>query len=161
MKNLSKNYKQVKIALLWTVVVITVFVGAICFMFRHELKTLSSLKEKSVGVYVMTYDGDYGFDEFLETGANNDMDIEAFVTGRLLKGLPIQLNLSDAGCTAFVSQNEEGDAIYARNFDFVYAPFLQVYTDPDNDYASVSTVNLSLDTARTTFRHREYRLTTF
>ena len=71
------------------------------------------------------------------------MDIEAFVTGRLLKGLPIQLNLSDAGCTAFVSQNEEGDAIYARNFDFVYAPFLQVYTDPDNDYASVSTVNLS------------------
>lgn len=119
------------------------FVGILCFMFRHELKTLSTLKEKGVGVYTMTYDGDYGFDAFLEIGASSDADIEAFVTKRLLKGLPIELNVSDAGCTAFVSRNEEGDIIYARNFDFLYAPFLQVYTNPDNGYVSVSTVNLS------------------
>lgn len=122
---------------------IMAFVGILCFMFRHELKTLSTLKEKGVGVYTMTYDGDYGFDAFLEIGASSDADIEAFVTKRLLKGLPIELNVSDAGCTAFVSRNEEGDIIYARNFDFLYAPFLQVHTNPDNDYASVSTVNLS------------------
>lgn len=122
---------------------IMAFVGILCFMFRHELKTLSTLKEKGVGVYTMTYDGDYGFDAFLEIGASSDADIEAFVTKRLLKGLPIELNVSDAGCTAFVSRNEEGDIIYARNFDFLYAPFLQVYTNPDNGYVSVSTVNLS------------------
>lgn len=122
---------------------IMAFVGILCFMFRHELKTLSTLKEKAVGVYTMTYDGDYGFDAFLEIGASSDADIEAFVTKRLLKGLPIELNVSDAGCTAFVSRNEEGDIIYARNFDFLYAPFLQVYTNPDNGYVSVSTVNLS------------------
>lgn len=122
---------------------IMAFVGILCFMFRHELKTLSTLKEKGVGVYTMTYDGDYGFDAFLEIGGSSDADIEAFVTKRLLKGLPIELNVSDAGCTAFVSRNEEGDIIYARNFDFLYAPFLQVYTNPDNGYVSVSTVNLS------------------
>lgn len=122
---------------------IMAFVGILCFMFRHELKTLSTLKEKGVGVYTMTYDRDYGFDAFLEIGASSDADIEAFVTKRLLKGLPIELNVSDAGCTAFVSRNEEGDIIYARNFDFLYAPFLQVYTNPDNGYVSVSTVNLS------------------
>ena len=38
----------------------------------------------------MTYYGDYGFDEFLEVGATSDVDIEAFVTKRLLKGLPKQ-----------------------------------------------------------------------
>lgn len=120
-----------------------IFAGIVCFMFRHELKTLSTLREKSAGVYSMTYDGDYGFDEFLKIGADSDADIEDFVTKRLLKGLPIALNVNDAGCTAFVSQNEEGDIVYARNFDFLYAPFLQVNTSPDNGYASVSTVNLS------------------
>lgn len=140
---ISKVTKIAKTALPGLAAVIIIAAGIICFMFRHELKTLSTLKEKRAGVYIMTYDGDYGFDEFLETGADSDADIEAFVTKRLLKGLPIALNVSDAGCTAFVSQNEEGDIIYARNFDFVYAPFLQVYTDPDNGYASVSTVNLS------------------
>lgn len=135
--------KKTKRILLRIAVVIMAFVGILCFMFRHELKTLSTLKEKGVGVYTMTYDGDYGFDAFLEIGASSDADIEAFVTKRLLKGLPIELNVSDAGCTAFVSRNEEGDIIYARNFDFLYSPFLQVHTNPDNDYASVSTVNLS------------------
>lgn len=135
--------KKMKRILLGILVVITAFVGILCFMFRHELKTLSTLKEKGVGVYTMTYDGDYGFDAFLEIGASSDADIEAFVTKRLLKGLPIEFNVSDAGCTAFVSRSEEGDIIYARNFDYLYAPFLQVYTNPDNGYASVSTVNLS------------------
>lgn len=135
--------KRTKVILFGIAAVIMILAGIICFMFRHELKTLSTLKERNVGVYIMTYDGDYGFDEFLETGADSDADIEAFVTKRLLKGLPIELNVTDAGCTAFVSRNEDGDIIYARNFDFLYAPFLQIYTDPDNGYASVSTVNLS------------------
>ncbi len=112
-------------------------------MFRHELKTLSTLKERQRGVYTMTYDGDYGFDTFLKTGAKSDSDIETFVTKRLLKGLPINLNVTDAGCTAFVSYNEKGEVVFGRNFDFEYAPFLQIYTNPDNGYASVSTVNLS------------------
>lgn len=138
-----RRLKKTKITLIGIAVVVIVFASVTCFVFRHELKTLSTLQEKSVGVYTMTYVGDYGFDEFLEIGAESDTDIEAFVTKRLLRGLPIELHVSDAGCTAFVSKNEEGDTIYARNFDFLYAPFLQVYTNPDNGYASVSTVNLS------------------
>lgn len=112
-------------------------------MFRQELKILSSLEQREPGVYTMTYYGDYGFDEFLETGAESDKDIETFVTRRLLKGLPIELNAADAGCTSFVSRNENGDVIFGRNFDFTYAPMLQIYTNPDNGYASISTVNLS------------------
>ncbi len=91
----------------------------------------------------MTYYGDYGFDEFLEVGARNDADIEAFVTKRLLKGLPINLGVTGDGCTAFVVKNESGDILFGRNFDFLYAPSLQLYTAPNNGYASVSTVNLA------------------
>lgn len=112
-------------------------------VFHRELKALNSLNQRSPGVYTMKYKGDYGFDEFLETGARSDKDIEAFVTKRLLKGLPIKINVRDAGCTAFVSRNEKGEVIFARNFDFSYAPFVQLITKPKNGYASISTVNLS------------------
>lgn len=116
--------------------------GAI--LFWNELKTLSTLKRvDGYGMFQMTYDGDYGFDDFLKTGATSDSDIERYVTKRLLKGLPIDLGITGGGCTAFVTRNERGEIIYGRNFDFTYAPSLQVFTDPENGYASVSTVNLS------------------
>ncbi len=113
-------------------------------LFRNELHTLATLKQiDDYGMYQMTYFGDYGFDEFLKTGAKKDSDIEAFVTKRLLKGLPINLGVTQAGCTAFVTKNEQGEVIYGRNFDFPYSPSLQLYTNPKDGYASVSTVNLS------------------
>ena len=113
-------------------------------LFRNELRSLASLKKvDNYGMYQMTYYGDYGFDEFLKVGAESDADIEAFVTKRLLKGLPINLGVTGDGCTAFVVKNENDDILFGRNFDFTYSPSLQLYTAPDNGYASVSTVNLS------------------
>lgn len=93
--------------LLILAIVIVVIVAIAFFMFRKELITLGSLQQKSTGVYTMTYCGDYGFDEFLKVGAKSDKDIETFVTKRLLKGLPIEINVTGAGCTCFVSKNEE------------------------------------------------------
>lgn len=127
------------IGLLWLIIIIAALV-----LFRNELRSLMSLeKVDKYGMYQMTYYGDYGFDEFLEVGARNDADIEAFVTKRLLKGLPINLGVTGDGCTAFVVKNESGDILFGRNFDFLYAPSLQLYTAPNNGYASVSTVNLA------------------
>lgn len=113
-------------------------------LFINELKTLKTLKQiDTYGMYTMTYYGDYGFDDFLEQGAASDKDIEEFVTKRLLKGIPIKFHVTDSGCTAFVTKNENGDIIFARNFDFTYAPSMQLYTNSPDGYASVSTVNLS------------------
>ena len=121
-----------------------IIIIAALVLFRNELRSLMSLKKvDKYGMYQMTYYGDYGFDEFLEVGARNDADIEAFVTKRLLKGLPINLGVTGDGCTAFVVKNESGDILFGRNFDFLYAPSLQLYTAPNNGYASVSTVNLA------------------
>jgi penicillin V acylase-like amidase (Ntn superfamily) len=91
----------------------------------------------------MTYYCDYGFDDFLKVGAKSDKDIERFVIKRLLKGVNIDLNISSAGCTAFTAANKSGERIYARNFDFDYAPSLLLYTKPSNGYKSISMVNLS------------------
>lgn len=125
---------------------ITLLIIAIAtlILFRNELRSLMSLKKiDDYGMYQMSYYGNYGFDEFLEVGAKSDADIEAFVTKRLLKGLPIDLGVTGDGCTAFVVKNANGEIMFGRNFDFLYAPSLQLYTAPENGYASVSTVNLT------------------
>ncbi len=113
-------------------------------LFFNELRSLASIRKlDDYGMLRMRYYGDYGFDEFLKTGAKKDQDIEAFVTKRLLKGLPIDLNITGAGCTAFAVHDVNGNMLFGRNFDFRYAPSMQVFTQPANGYASVSTVNLS------------------
>jgi hypothetical protein len=136
-----KTLKRIGIILLSIVVVIAI---TITVLFWNELRSLSSLKKiDDYGMFQMTYYGDYGFDDFLTVGATSDSDIEAFVTKRLLKGLPIDLGVTGAGCTVFVTQNEKGEILFGRNFDFSYAPSLQLFTTPANGYASVSTVNLT------------------
>lgn len=136
-----KTLKRIIIIVL-SVVLVLVITAAIVFF--NELRSLASLRKvDDYPMYRMTYYGDYGFNEFLKTGAKSDSDIEAYVTKRLLKGLPIDLGVTGDGCTAFVTRNAEGEVIFGRNFDFDYTPSLQVFTDPDDGYASVSTVNLS------------------
>lgn len=136
--------KKLEICLVIILSLLALITIILFVLFKNELKTLKSLKQiDEYGMYSMIYHGDYGFDDFLDQGAASDKEIEEFVTKRLLKGIPIKFNVTDSGCTAFVTKNENGDIIFARNFDFIYAPSLQLYTNPPNGYASVSTVNLS------------------
>ena len=124
--------------------VLLLIIIAAVILFWNELRSLASIKKVDAHpLYQMTYYGDYGFDEFLETGAESDRDIEAFVVKRLLRGVDIDLNITGAGCTVFVADDEEGNRIFARNFDFDYAPAVQIITTPQNGYRSISTVNLS------------------
>ena len=113
-------------------------------LFWHEIRSLSSIKKlDDHPLLQMTYCCDYGFDKFLETGAKRDSDVEAFITKRLLRGLPIDLGLTDGwGCTVFVVKNEKGEVLFCRNYDFSYTPAMQVFTSPKNGFRSVSTVEL-------------------
>lgn len=135
--------KLFKIVMIILVVIVLLLVAVFC-IWNKEIRSLLTLEKlDSHPMYQMTYYGDYGFDEFLESGAESDSDIENFVTKRLLKGLPIDLGVTGDGCTAFVTRNENGEVLFCRNFDFDFAPSLQLVTEPNNGYASVSTVNLS------------------
>ena len=129
-------------AILLGVILVVIIVAVVVFW--NELRSLASIKKvDDYGMFQMTYYSDYGFDEFLEVGAENDGDIEKFLMKHLLKGLPIDLNITGGGCTVFVTKNENGDVIFGRNWDFTYSPGVQVVTRPKNGYASVSTANLA------------------
>ena len=127
-----------------TIIAVVILLLAVVILFFNELRSLASLKQKDeFPFYTMTYYGDYGFDEFLTVGAKDDSDIENFVTKRLLKGMDFDLGVVGDGCTALVTRNENDELIFGRNFDFHYAPSLQLITTPKNGYKSISTVNLT------------------
>lgn len=126
------------------VALVIVAVGAVAFMFRHEIVTVASIRKvNDYPMYTMDYDGDYGIDEFLEQGgASNDAELIEFVVQHLMKGLPITIELPDLACSTFNATTPEGEAIFGRNFDLSYSPSMLVRTDPDDGYASISMVNL-------------------
>ena len=77
--------KRLLWAAVWAAGIVLAAVLAGAFLFRHELKTLATLEKIDDNVlYTMKYDGDYGFDDFLLTGASTDGELVRFVTDRLL-----------------------------------------------------------------------------
>lgn len=125
-------------------VLVVLVVGGFYGMFHNELKTLHSIEKKNeYPLYTMEYAGDYGLDEFLKVGANNDQELVEFVINRILKGLPLEINIPSLGCSTFLAKNAESEGyLFGRNFDLTYSPGMFVRTKPENGYASISMVNL-------------------
>lgn len=140
----TKAKRIIKITGISIVTVLLVLVLGLYAMFHNEVATINSIdKLNDYPLYQMDYKGDYGFDSFLETGASNDKELVDFVVKRLLKGLPIEINIPSLGCSTFSAENENGDRIFGRNFDLTYSPGMMVKTTPDDGYASISMVNLA------------------
>ncbi len=136
-----KKNKRLAITIICLILMLA---AVLLILYFNELRTLSTLKRvNDHPIYSMTYSGDYGFDDFLKIGAKTNKDIENFVTKRLLKGLQIRLTKQGDACSAFVAKNEKGEILYGRNFDWDYAPALQLTTRPENGYASISTVDIA------------------
>ena len=129
------------------IAIIVLFLGMIAitgFVFRNEIRSICSLKKlDDYGMYQMTYYGNYNLDGLLEQGVTSDLELQNYIVKELTHGIPVHIDVVRGGCTAFVYTDENGKTIMGRNFDFTYSPSLQVFTNPDNGYASVSTVNLA------------------
>jgi len=109
---------------------------------KNALRSLDTIeKVDDYGMFRMTYFGDYGFDDFLKVGAKCDDDIDAFLSKHFFDG--ISLDIKKGGCTVFTARNAKNEVLFCRNYDFSqYSLSLQLFTKPDNGYASVSTVSL-------------------
>ena len=108
----------------------------------------SSIVELEEGLFAVRYDGDYGFDGFIDQGgASSDGEVIAYLADNLLSGL----NLGDLlggvfGCSTIAVQSPEGDTLFGRNFDWNTCEAMVVEAHPDNGYASLSTVNMDFIT---------------
>ena len=99
------------------------------------------IRELEAGLSVVRYEGEYGFDAFLEQGgAGSDEDAAAYIT--LLLAQEIHMEGSPFGCSTLSVENRDGGYLFGRNFDWNACSGLIVSARPENGYASVSTVNL-------------------
>lgn len=130
--------------LLVLLVLVLLAAGILYAMFHRELNTLRSLEQVGdAHLFTMDYTGDYALDDFLETGASSDAELVSYLTRQLLKGIPMNFDLPDLGCSTYSAQLEDGTPIFGRNFDMYDSPALLVTTRPENGYASISMVNLA------------------
>ena len=100
---------------------------------------------------VFEYEGDYGFNEFMEQGgAISEVDLFKYVSNRTGISIPFnntngKLPLNGNACSAFTVQNEKGDGYYfGRNYDFPNGDTIAVITRPKGGYASISTVDFNM-----------------
>jgi len=113
----------------------------------HVTKDIQNIEDTIFRVF--EYEGDYGFNEFMERGgAPSELELYSFINSHL--GINISYTSVDDdvkvdACSAFTVQNENGDGyFFGRNYDWPNGSALAVITRPKNGYASISTVDTSV-----------------
>lgn len=104
----------------------------------------SAVTELESGFSVVRFDGNDGFEAFLnQGGAASDREVLQFLTGTMLgsaEGLSFE---GDAfGCSTISVENTGGGYYFGRNFDWNKCDALLVISHPSDGYASFSTVNV-------------------
>jgi len=97
---------------------------------NDQKKTLASIKKvNDYPIYIMTYYGDYGFDEFIKKGHTTDFAPE----------------YNGEACSCFGALSSKGSKIYGRNLDLTNRyPVLFLRTDSPTGYAAV-TLHAAID----------------
>lgn len=104
----------------------------------------TDITELEEGLSVVRYEGNYGFDEFLEQGgASSDEGVVEYVSSQLSSNIPeLLFGGNPFGCSTLSVKNVEGQNLFGRNFDWNTCNGLIISSRPDDGYASVSTVNM-------------------
>lgn len=137
--------------LLWIIIalaliVVTFLVGA-WSMFGTQLTAAMTVTKLDEGLYSMSYEGDYGFDAYLEQGGGSSAaEMAEYITSFLSHGFykPDANAMDDAiiGCSTITVKDPDGHMLFGRNYDWETCKTMIVHTKPDNGYESVSTVCL-------------------
>lgn len=101
---------------------------------------MSEIKFKKLNenAFLLDYKEDYGLDRLLSHGVKSVGGLMLFVQKHfLIDRKDAVIRTPDFGCTTFNSFTEDGDHIFARNFDYKEAPCIIVWTSPKNGYKSV------------------------
>ncbi len=121
--------------------------GFAAVRYFDEIRTMSSLKPiEGTDLYTMEFFSDYHFDEFLETGANSNIEYYDYVNKVVDNSVSIGAAASSSNidaCSAFTFKDSSGYRYMARNYDYRTNPVMLLVTSPDDAYKSISTVNLN------------------
>ena len=132
-----------KIVLITIAVLLSLMLVAIVSfgcMFHSQYAAAQSVEQVGEKMYTMTYEGDYGLDDFLEQGgASSSNEIAAFVCSHLFYGLvsPPVVEPAEFGCSFITAKDRDGNVLTGRNFDWpnCKSPIAIIHTRPEKGYA--------------------------
>ena len=99
------------------------------------------------GLSTVRFEGDSGFDGFLEQGgAASDQEVAQYLTSLVKENI----SLGDLlfGCSTLSVANANGGYLFGRNFDWESCNAMIIQSVPENGYKSLSTVNTDFITMR-------------
>lgn len=92
------------------------------------------------GLSTVRFEGDSGFDGFLEQGgAASDQEVAGYLTGIVKENITLGDLLF--GCSTLSVANAKGGYLFGRNFDWEPCNAMIIQSAPDSGYKSISTVN--------------------
>jgi len=130
---------------LWIVgillVVVLIALAGMWMKMGDQLEAAQGIVQIDDGVYQMTFEGDYGFDQFLEQGgASSDAEMAQYIISFLTHGMAGEANPTEQrfGCSSLAVDG----TWFCRNFDWnQHAHLLLTKTRPPKGYASIATCN--------------------
>ena len=150
----KRSVKKILLTVLAVLVVLLVLAFAgIWAVWHNEISSVASirmLRERNDdhldgAVYSMEVKGDFYLDDFVaQGGVSSDTELIQFITDNITHGV-VNLNMTapEIGCSSFTATAENGDALFARNYDFSKTNAMLVFTDANEGrHASISTVDL-------------------
>lgn len=143
---MKKKKAIITIGVLLTLMVVAI-VSFGC-MFHNQYAAAQSVEQVGDKMYTMTYEGNYGLDDFLKQGgASSANEIAVFVCNQLFYGLvsPPEVEPAEFGCSFITVKDKDGNVLTGRNFDWPNSksPIAIIRTCPEKGYASVSTSCIS------------------
>ena len=106
-----------------------------------DVKPTASLTQLEEGLSVIRYDGDYGFQGFLEAGgATSDDGVLNYLMDHVVDVSDLDIIQGLFGCSTIQTINEQQDILFGRNFDWENSEALIMESHPIDAYASISTV---------------------
>ena len=111
---------------------------------KNYISFSEEIQELESGLSAVEFTGNDGFDEFLaQGGASGDADVIAYLTEQLLSDIPgLLFGGNPFGCSTLSAPQEGGGYLFGRNFDWNTCAAMIVRSQPENGYASISTVNM-------------------
>ena len=109
-----------------------------------DINPVNEITELEEGLSTVLFNDTYAFDKFIEHGgASSDAQVVAFLTNEVMSGnLDISFGDMLFGCSTISVKSPNGEQLFGRNFDWNKANAMIVESHPQNDYASISTVNM-------------------
>lgn len=150
----KRSVKKILLTVLAVIVVLLVLAFAgIWAVWHNEISSVASiqmLRERNDdhldgAVYSMQVKGDFYLDDFVaQGGVSSDTELIRFITDNITHGV-VDLNMTapEIGCSSFTAAAENGDALFARNYDFSKTNAMLVFTEANEGrHATISTVDL-------------------